>query len=1573
MYTSFAKVDWNTFDYIHSTNTRDAFQRLTEQLFCFEFKQPYGIYRYYNQPYIETMPIHVSSEYIGFQSKYYDASTKLSDRIDELKNAIDGAALKYPGLTKIVLYTNKEPGISTKGGEEKPSYIQTVETYAADRNISIDWRGLNQIETSLMNPANAYLRDYFFSTNGGIRKVLEQIQSHTSNIFNSLESEFYYQGQKIKITHNLPVMEAILNSGKNITIVHGDGGCGKSGLVKDLLSDEQTFPVWLFKATDFNCPSIPEFVRKYGDCTWEDLLLAFDGAPRKLCIIDSAEKAFTMEHQDTLNQAIQTLLTHGWKVLITLRSAYIANFINLILRTSAVNEIHVPALSDQDLTDLEEMYAFSLPDDPKMRDLLRNLFYLNMYLSQDQISESQDISQFFERVWQQVICKSSVQVKLMHTRRSELICQIARFIASRGSCYYIPDATTDWDALSALCESDILRSDDTMGGYFITHDVYEELVWNHIISQEFSRKTSTALFFSSIGDALLIRKAFRVWLHNQFCIAAEDTKIFLSDVLQSNEIALIWKDEILIALMSEDHEVFTDYLDNILTLENYALLIRGIHLLNTACKVVDDELCQRILTAEELCTNKIFRFVKPSGIGWNYLISFSNSHRENIPWSPIVISLTSEVLYAWSRYNAVGTTTRESGLLALYLYRNVTGSNRKYHLEEEQIAKICDAILFSSKEIDPELTVIFEEIIAKKQTDHRDLYHKLCTHLLKDAFSTGKLCESNPDLVIRLAELFWVEDNPQTHRWDYRTNIGAHFGLREHSDHNYYPTSAFQTPILPLLNAAPDKTISFILELFEIATTSYQNSRLNSDYVECSEIEIILPNGTNIKQVASDRLWKMHRDTHVGSHLLVSILMALERWLYYAFMSVSEKAANGVCLRLLSQSHSVAITSVVTSMVLAYPQKLFHTACILIQTKEILQFDLHRLSQESFVNAFRGALPRNKIYDDERIKTNNLAFRKKRLEEIIFEYQFKPTALSEEEHAEHLTKLYASIDAAFSNEANLPQYARFALYRMDLRKMKLVREKNEDGQEQVALISNLPDNMVQTQQQVKASSEYDEKFAALCVWSMAHLEHDTQKSNKYPQYEQNPRAALSDSLNFLENPSFLQIDNQFIVYVAAALLTDFSDALDAQAFDVCCEIILTHIQNVIEDQSIRSAGDGTDAAIAALPALLGKSITQTVQENPIMLLLMLICDWGFQRDCAIKTFQEKIWQDRELAYKLISLFAQLKPDYDKEVSKYHGISPFKFFEKNLSLIDSTLEQPPQPFSDYTALSYSALITVNLLLPDVMDQEAYRVLEATGVQLWPRLFQDSRRYHQDEDWPGKYDQIHTYINWLAKILLHADTSVQHSILTKLTPHLSVSDRFNDLLSSLINTQDKYKNISSFWHIWNTLFAPVETLCSKEKESIIKKCSINFGSHYAGELDEIIETYLLAFPWWNEQALAWHTLRLEDSTFFTNAIRKIGYHPAVLYSVARVLNTVGYIYIDHGMKWLSDIIQTNPHLQNCELQLNTLYYIEEYVQRFCTSNRNKIKRNAEIKNALAVVLNYLVNRGSTCAYMLREKYC
>ena len=85
-------VDWKAFEYKFSTDPRPAFEGLAYILFCYEFKQTYGIFRYYNQPYIETQPANTADGHkVGFQAKYYDAGTQMSSKEQDLKDAIKGA------------------------------------------------------------------------------------------------------------------------------------------------------------------------------------------------------------------------------------------------------------------------------------------------------------------------------------------------------------------------------------------------------------------------------------------------------------------------------------------------------------------------------------------------------------------------------------------------------------------------------------------------------------------------------------------------------------------------------------------------------------------------------------------------------------------------------------------------------------------------------------------------------------------------------------------------------------------------------------------------------------------------------------------------------------------------------------------------------------------------------------------------------------------------------------------------------------------------------------------------------------------------------------------------------------------------------------------------------------------------------------------------------------------------------------------------------------------------------------------------------------------------------------------
>lgn len=1565
-----ARIDWNAFNYIHSGNTRDAFQKLTEQLFCFEFKQPYGVYRYYNQPYIETMPICFGSEVIGFQSKYFDAASNLSDKKTELMDAITSAHRRYPSITKIVFYINKEPALSTSSERDMPQYMESVEAHGTSLGIQIAWKGLNQIETMLLRPELEHIRNYFFLTKGGIKEVIAQILTHSKNVFDSIDVDIQYKKHSIRIPQEIIDIKGFFESGKNVLIVHGDGGSGKSAQVKLQLGEEHDYPVWFFRATDFDTASVPEFTRRFGECSWDELLSAFTDSPRKVCIIDSAEKVFTNTYQDTFISAVHMLKQHGWHIIMTIRTAYWANFQNTILKTSDVFEHHVQPLTMDVAEKLETQYGFSLPTNTKLRDFLCNLFYLKIYLSDDRFASSVTLIEFMDALWSQVICASEKLRNSLNVRRGHMMIHLVKENADKGSAYYVPSSETDWDAITSLNESGIIQHDEIMGGYFICHDVYEEIVLKQIISQAYARKENVLEFFNDIGDSLVMRKAFRSWLHDQFAIEVTGLAPFITEILNENQYPFIWKDEVLITLYNEETESYKCFLGSALKNNDYALLTRALRLLNTACRKIDDDFCKMILTPEELKTFNTYRFTKPSGNGWNYLISFTYEQRENIPWSAINIAYIADVLYSWTQATKEGETTRQAGLLALYLYQITDGYSLRHILCENKLSHIYDAIFNSSKEIHPELSDILETLISQNATNHRDKYTKLCEHLLNNSFCTGTLCAVDPDLVIKLAQLFWLDEDYTAEKSDYGIDCGVDFGLRHSTDHMYYPSSAFQTPVLSLLQASPLKAIDFIIELFDKVTLAYTNSHLNKDYRECQEIELSFSNGTHAKQIASDRLWKMHRGTSVAPNLLESVLMALERWLDQLIKSTSQKVAEDVCFKLLSNSHSAAITAVVTSMVIAYPNVLFNIACILLHTRELFILDISRFISEQGSNFLRGGMPNNEIYDTERINTNKLPFRQKRLEDIILEYQINHFELSEEDFQTKLNLLYKAIDEGFTPEDRLTESEQFVLYRMDMRRMKLVQEKTAVNEDCFALVSDLPPHLVQVQNDHKVTTKNDDCYLQLDLWSHYRYSRDVESYSKYKQYESNPAAAFDDALRLLDEPSSLQIDNRFMLYVAAVLLMDFQKSLTEEQVSICSEIIINYLHTVIDEHGVHSLGDGTDAAISALPCLFGRFKDGKALDDPAILLLMLMCDWGKQRDWAIYAFREKVWvKNQTLAQSLLTLFILLKPGYDSEVSRHNGVSPKAYFEKNISLIDSVLRGTPQSLPDITKLSKNALLTLNLFLPACQNSYEFEVITQSGAILWPLFFADSRRNLEREKFRD-YELEHDYVVWLAECLLTSTQPFQKQIIESLVKHLSISEHVNKLLTSLILKQDRIEDSTSFWFVWDELFDAIKELCEHQREGIIYNCEHNNDQYYGGELDEIITTYLFAMPWWKKGIHEWHTLGTDNTLFFSKAVDSFGYHPGVLYSVSCILNSVGYQYINEGVKWLAKTIHNNPHLRNSVLQVNTEYYIEEYMQRFINTYHDEIKKSHELRNDVIEVLSFLVDRGSTCGFMLRE---
>ena len=183
------------------------------------------------------------------------------------------------------------------------------------------------------------------------------------------------------------------------------------------------------------------------------------------------------------------------------------------------------------------------------------------------------------------------------------------------------------------------------------------------------------------------------------------------------------------------------------------------------------------------------------------------------------------------------------------------------------------------------------------------------------------------------------------------------------------------------------------------------------------------------------------------------------------------------------------------------------------------------------------------------------------------------------------------------------------------------------------------------------------------------------------------------------------------------------------------------------------------------------------------------------------------------------------------------------------------------------------------------------------------------------------------------------------------------------------QDNNPRYETFWNLWSTMQDYILPLYEKRLDYYK---NTDFDVHIGYGFEDVLVTYLLAdfpeVPGVDE----WHSLKIQNRIFYMTVANRLGYNPTVLFSIARLLNTIGKkTFIDEGIIWLSDIIGKNPHLLKKALPDNTLFYIEEYIFSFVKEKIDLFQTNIPIKKKVVTVLDYLVERGSTVGYLLREE--
>lgn len=1560
-------MNWKIFGVKYDKRETWAFEQMSYLLFCAEFNNRVGLFRYKNQTGVETEPIEKDGKYYGFQSKFYTKSIKASK--DDIIDSIKKAKSKNNQLDELLFYINQELSESTTKSKKKPQYQLDIEKAAKTEGINIQWRVPSHFELQLSLPDNKYINDIFFSLDPNEGDLLDEISKHNDNILQAIQTEISFGENQIKIDRS-SVVESIANTSqkkKNI-IISGEGGCGKTAAFKEFYSSYlKKIPICVFKANELNVNHINDIFHFDHKFTFAQFLNAYKDEPLKIFVIDSAEKLSEISNNYILTTLIQKLKENAWNIIFTTRYAYLNDLTFHIKENYQLpfDLIDVSLISIDELKSISEEFTLSLPDNQKFLERLRNLFYLREYAQQySNIDKKGNYNGFIDLLWKKRI-QNTVQKDNLHLEREKCIISIAKQRCETGRFYINADSLPQ-SALFQLKQDEILGYDDTHNGYFITHDIYEEWTLDKIVSRSFSNYSNTNEFFDDLGNSLPMRRAFRLWLSNHLSESSKEIESFIQDAFTNVEVTQFWKDEILVSVLMADYsETFFKFFETEIIAKDFKILKRILFLLRIAC--TDISAVQNI------------EVIKPKGKGWEEVIALIYQHKADFLDNNLKLVLP--VLTDWCEFNKIGNTTRYSGLLALSIIQK-TETEENFFIQDGAEENILKVIFNAANELKEELKEIFEKVIANKWANHRDPYQGLCSKILEKPYIAIELIKTLPTHVIQLCDLFW-QKQPKKHDsfGSDRDSMESRYGLTDKHKLNYFPASANQTPIKWLLQIAFHETLDFIIDFTNRAVESYSHSDYGKKDVEIITLHL---DGKVVSQHLSFAIWGMYRGngSPVVPYLLQSMHMALEKVLLEFAQILKSEIIHHILLKILTNSKSASLTSIVCSVVLANPDKFHDIASILFQTIELFNMDTIRCSNEFQAKSTYGiGYGMNKIkdilYTDERIKSCEDKHRSSNLESLFLNYQlFGVKGFTEEQNSEFIEKLYKIIDQHKSSASTSKSYG-ILLARMDRRNLIPKVSKHDDNHLRIEFSpKELSDELKKESEE--ALNQYQDvfKYSSLRVWAAFLIGSRNQtKTTKHEEYDNNPLLALSETKQLVEElksgrNGIGMFDYSIPAFSCSKLLLEHKDKLSKEDKVFCKEIILSSLSNLFTDNYDYQISDGVEASIHAIPSLIEEYPEEIENFASIMVLTLFdetslgaykrICDYVIE-----SIHNSKFWeQNSEVAQSILFGYIKLKPHYKSIVAQkrkeigWGRISKSSIFEElEKTNVDFTFENISFDISDISSLDIHDLEIVLRLIPSNTKNKIHLdIYEKSLPLLASQLLKDRRSYTDDS---GDDSNIYLLRQHIFKnfsyFILQREKSEINIFLKPFVDSFSSTEETASFIEELVSAEDYLNKHEQFWHIWNNLYPKIKELCANPR-----------GYH----LKEILINYLLAWRWWREGIEEWRSLKKGNLSLYTNASKELGNIPAVLYSVVKVLNSIGTNFKEEGIDWINTIVSNNKSLKLDDLESNTLYYMEMFLRKFVFINRQKIKEEIKLKNKIIPILDFMIERGCIHGYLLRE---
>jgi hypothetical protein len=888
-----------------------------------------------------------------------------------------------------------------------------------------------------------------FRSDGPVTKAqsLRRLAEHTELTLRGISAEF---APGVTLQRSALVDSALEQiESAQVLLVTGDAGDGKSVVAKQVLDHmaRNGVPVFAFRIEEFEAPHIHQALVQMGvQDTLEELSARFALLPRRVLLVDSVERLFELGSRDAFAQLLDSVARdRSWRIILSVRSQSLDLLVSHVLPRSGAPfaTLSVDRLTEAELHQVvvrvPRLAAFV--NDPRVADILRTPLYLRMACQarEDALDKATAMigpSGLRRYLWREVVERPAYQRDGLPVRRRITFVALAVRRAKRMEAFVSADGL-DLEALQRLASDDLVTT-NAQGLYAPAQDLLEDWALYAYIEECFvGASRPWGPFLERVGAEPATRRAFRTWLTNNIPgERAQSLADFVVDVTGDASVKQHWRDEALVAaLLSDQADDFLSRIRPALVHDEGALLRRVIHLLRTACKGPNEKLIRRLAANPRSVRLLGLALTRTVGRGWEAVIHLLASCPElsGLRDSPVVIALLDDWTLALDPDGALPAEAEDCARLAIHYFGLLTEPD----VYADKLPEKClDILLRVPHALPAEVRSLFAPTVVEGAFDERHGTRGL--RLLAERalawMACTQLCRHLPDIVIGVLDHYpWRRSLGG--RFEPHMGIEPYFGLQDDLYLKHFPASALQGPFGHLLRWHPTDAMACIVRLVDRAAEAYARSGLDGTI---PSLRLRLAGERERSVIASPRLWRLYRGTHVAPHIAESALMALEEWL----LSQAE-AGQGIeawAQLILESTTSVAPLAVLASVAIAKPSALGKHVLPLLSTLDFYLLDLERVvtdAQPADPRAWLGT-PTPVTQDfhyEERKRANERLHRRESLEGVTVRLMGSPLR----------PELAAAIDRMMGEAGGHTVFgdsvaARMTLKRIDLRGYEVVEQ-----------------------------------------------------------------------------------------------------------------------------------------------------------------------------------------------------------------------------------------------------------------------------------------------------------------------------------------------------------------------------------------------------------------------------------------------------------------------------------------------------------------------------------------------------